>query len=88
MTGRLVRVRTRDLRSATYVVAITRADKAVELIRSSIGAEGDQVVDLGPLRVELLNALRLEPGEFANIDDPRILDSRQRQHHRLSGEGG
>jgi hypothetical protein len=83
MRGRLIRVRTPDLRSTTYVVAVAEAGNAVELIRRSIGTDGDQVADLGPLRGELLNALGLEPGEFANIDDPRILEEQAGQPRKL-----
>jgi hypothetical protein len=77
MSGRLVRVRNGDLRPATYIVALPEADKAVELIRSSIGKEGDDITDLGRVSAELLNALGVESGDFRSVSEPTISQLQQ-----------
>lgn len=77
MSGRLVRVRRGDLRPATYIVAVAEADKAVELIRSSIGSPGDEIMDIGRVSTELLNALAIAPGDFKSVDEPTISQQQQ-----------
>jgi hypothetical protein len=70
MTGGLIRVKNGNLRPATYIVAMPEADKAIELIRSSIGKQADEITDLGRVSDELLNALTLKSGDFRSIDEP------------------
>jgi hypothetical protein len=77
MSGRLIRVRNGDLRPATYIVAVLEADKAVELIRSSIGSQGDEITDLGRVSDELLKALAIAAGDFRSIDEPTISQQQQ-----------
>jgi hypothetical protein len=77
MSGRLIRVRNGNVRAATYVVAVAEADKAIELIRSSIGSDGDEIKDLGRVSAELLKALSLEPGDFKSVDEPTISQQQQ-----------
>jgi hypothetical protein len=69
MSGRLVRVRDRHLRSATYIVAELEADRAVELIRSSVGSWAVEVTDLGRVSAGLLKALSLKSGDFKDIEE-------------------
>jgi hypothetical protein len=77
MSGRLVRVRSGELRPVTYIVAVPEADKAVALIRSSIGQDGDEITDLGRVSPELLKALAIEPGDFKSTDEPTISQQQQ-----------
>jgi hypothetical protein len=79
MSGRLVRVRDRHLRSSTYVVAELEADRAVELIRSSVGSWADEVTDLGRVSAGLLKALSLKSGDFKNIEEPPLPRGQQTQ---------
>ena len=77
MSGRLVRVRNGTLRPVTYVVALLEADKAVELIRTSIGRDDDEITDLGRVSPELLKALSIEPGDFRSVEEPTISQQQQ-----------
>jgi len=58
------------LRATSYIVAMPEADKAIELIRSSIGRQADEITDLARVSDELLNALTLKSGDFRSIDEP------------------
>jgi hypothetical protein len=86
MNGRLVRVRSGDSRAVTYVVAVSEADKAVNLIRSIIGKDGDEITDLGRVSPELLKALGLEDGDFRSVDEPTISQQQQQQQPQTLGE--
>jgi hypothetical protein len=83
MSGRLVRVRNGDSRGATYIVAVSEADKAVELVRSSIGKDGDEITDMGRVSPELLKALGLDDGDFRSVDEPTISQQQQQPQAAL-----
>jgi hypothetical protein len=51
-----------------YIVAVSKADQAVEIIRSKAAADGDEVEDLGRVAGSLVQALNLAPGEFIHVD--------------------
>ena len=70
-------MRNSDLSPTTYIVAVSDADKAVELIRSSIGREDDEITDLGRVSAKLLKALKLEPGDFRSVAEPKISQLQQ-----------
>jgi hypothetical protein len=82
MSGRLVRVRNGDSRGATYIVAVSEAGKAVDLIRSTIGKDGDEITDMGRVSSELLNALGVEDGDFRSVDEPTISQQQQQQQQQ------
>jgi hypothetical protein len=59
----------RDDRSPTlYIVAVTKADQAEEIIRTKVAHAGDQVEDLGRVAGFLVQAFNLAPGEFIRVD--------------------
>jgi hypothetical protein len=68
--GRLIRTSdNRGTRKAVaYIVALSDATQAIELIRSKVGAPDDTVEDMGRVSEELLKALRLRPGGFVRAD--------------------
>jgi hypothetical protein len=51
-----------------YVVAVSKADQAVEIIRSKAAESGDEVEDLGRVAGFLVQAFNLAPGEFIRVD--------------------
>lgn len=51
-----------------YIVAVSKADQAVEIIRSKAAADGDEVEGLGRVAGSLVQALNLAPGEFIHVD--------------------
>ena len=56
-------------RSATlYIVAVSKADQAEEIIRTKVANAGDQVEDLGRVAGFLVQAFNLAPGEFIRVD--------------------
>jgi len=51
-----------------YIVAVSKADQAVEIIRSKAADAGDEVEDLGRVAGFLVQAFNLAPGEFIRVD--------------------
>jgi hypothetical protein len=51
-----------------YIVAVPKADQAVEIIRSKAAESGDEVEDLGRVAGFLVQAFNLAPGEFIRVD--------------------
>ena len=51
-----------------YIVAVSRADQAVEIIRSKAADASDDVEDLGRAAGFLVQAFNLAPGEFIRVD--------------------
>jgi hypothetical protein len=68
--ARLIRKTERggDRSPILYIVAVTKADQAVEIIRSKAADDGDEVVDLGRVAGSLVQAFNLAPGEFIRVD--------------------
>jgi hypothetical protein len=67
MFGRLIRVRAhrRDPEATIYVVAETEVEKAIDILKVALARPHDEYEDLGRVTDTLLNALRLQPGQFA-----------------------
>jgi hypothetical protein len=65
--GRLIRVRAhrRDPESAIYAVAESEVDKAIDILKIVLARPNDEYEDLGRVTDTLLNALGLQPGQFA-----------------------
>ena len=51
-----------------YIVAVSKADQAVDIIRSKAAESGDEVEDLGRVAGFLVQAFNLAPGEFIRVD--------------------
>jgi hypothetical protein len=51
-----------------YIVAVSKADQAVEIIRNKAADCGDAVEDLGRVAGFLVQAFNLAPGEFIRVD--------------------
>jgi hypothetical protein len=51
-----------------YIVAVSKADQAVEIIRSKAAESGDEVEDLGRVAGFLVQAFNVAPGEFIRVD--------------------
>jgi hypothetical protein len=69
--GRLIRLRKQgDPRGIAYIVAIADPSKAMDLIKEKVAGPSDEIEDIGRVSDELLNALRLMPGDIARSDDP------------------
>ena len=51
-----------------YIVAVSKADQAVEIIRSRAANLDDDVEDLGRVTGFLVQAFNLAPGEFIRVD--------------------
>lgn len=51
-----------------YIVAVSKADQAVEIIRSKAADNGDEVEDLGRVTGFLVQAFNLAAGEFIRVD--------------------
>jgi len=51
-----------------YIVAVSKADQAVEIIRSKAADADDEVEDLGRVSGFLVQAFNLAPGEFIRVD--------------------
>jgi hypothetical protein len=65
----LIRKSARGDRSPTlYIVAVSKADQAEEIIRTKVAHAGDQVEDLGRVAGFLVQAFNLAPGEFIRVD--------------------
>jgi hypothetical protein len=65
--GRLIRVRAhrRDPEATIYVVAEVDVDKAIDILKTALARPHDEYEDLGRVSDTLLNALGLQPGQFA-----------------------
>jgi hypothetical protein len=57
-----------DRSPTLYIVAVSKADQAVEIIRSKAADDGDEVEDLGRVAGSLVQGLNLAPGEFIRVD--------------------
>jgi hypothetical protein len=68
--ARLIRKTARqgDRSPTLYIVAVTKADQAVEIIRSKAVDNGDEVEDLGRVAGFLVQEFNLAPGEFICVD--------------------
>jgi hypothetical protein len=68
--ARLIRKTERGgARSPTlYIVAVSKADQAVEIIRRKAADDGDVVEDLGRVAGSLVQTFNLAPGEFIRVD--------------------
>ena len=68
--ARLIRktVHQGDRNPILYIVAVSKADQAVEIIRSKDADNGDAVEDLGRVAGFLVQAFNLAPGEFVRVD--------------------
>ena len=51
-----------------YIVAVAKADQAVDIIKSKTANPGDKIEDLGHVTGFLVQAFKLSPGEFVRID--------------------
>jgi hypothetical protein len=58
-----------DRSPTLYIVAVSKADQAVEIIRSKAADNGDEVEDLGRVAGSLVQGLNLGPGEFIRVDN-------------------
>ena len=70
--GNLVKVRTPSSGGAVvttaYLVSEQDATRAVNIIKSKIAPRTDEVMAVGRVSEELLNALGVAPGEFTRAD--------------------
>jgi hypothetical protein len=57
-----------DRSPVLYIVAVSKADQAVEIIRSKDADNGYKVEDLGRVAGFLVQAFHLAPGEFVRVD--------------------
>ena len=72
--GRLIRLRKQgDPHGIAYIVAVTDAAEAMELVRAKVAGTNGAIEDCGRVSEELLNALQLSPGDISRADDPRSL---------------
>ncbi len=63
--ARLIRKTNHGRRNSTlYIVAVCKADQAVEIIRSKAAAADDEVEDLGRVAGSMVRAFQLAAGEF------------------------
>jgi len=71
--GRLIRVGKYrgDAKAVVYIVAISNAAKAADLIREKVADPGEEIQDLGRVSAALLTAIKLSPGEFVRADGQR-----------------
>jgi hypothetical protein len=51
-----------------YIVAVCKADQAVEIIRNKAADPDDKVEDLGRVAGLLVQTFNLAPGEFIRVD--------------------
>ena len=68
--ARLVRktIRQGGRSQTLYIVAVSKADQAVEIIKSKAADAGDEVEDLGRVAGFLVQGFNLAPGEFIRVD--------------------
>lgn len=57
-----------DRSPTLYIVAVSKADQAEEIIRTKAAHAGDQVEDLGRVAGFLVKAFNLAPGGFVRVD--------------------
>ena len=57
-----------DRSPTLYIVAVCKADQAVEIIRSKAADNGDEIEDLGRVSGFLVQAFKLAPGEFIPVN--------------------
>jgi hypothetical protein len=57
-----------DCSPILYIVAVSKADQAVDIIRSKAADNDDEVEDLGRVAGFLVQAFNLAPGEFIRVD--------------------
>jgi hypothetical protein len=65
--GRLIRVRAHrsDSEATIYVVAEPEVENAIDILKIALVRPNDEYEDLGRVTDTLLNALSLQPGQFA-----------------------
>lgn len=61
---RVERVRADATIAIAYIVAESNSGKAINLIRVKAANPDDKVADVGPVSIQLLQALDLRPGDF------------------------
>ena len=68
--ARLIRKTTRKGTSkpTLYIVAVCKADQAIEIIRSKAANTDDEVEDLGRVAGFVVQAFKLASGEFVRVD--------------------
>jgi hypothetical protein len=67
--ARLIRKTVHHGNSTTlYIVAVSKSDRAIEIIRSNAADADDEVEDLGRVAGLLVQAFNLAPGEFIAVD--------------------
>jgi hypothetical protein len=67
--GRLIRTRSSsDPSAVAYIVSVPESVEAMALIKTKVAAPDEDVEDLGHVSEDLLNVLRLKPGEFLRLD--------------------
>jgi hypothetical protein len=57
-----------DRNPTLYIVAVSKADQVVQIIRSNAADGDDEVEDLGRVAGFLVQTLNLGPGEFIRVD--------------------
>lgn len=57
-----------DRTPTLYIVAVSKADQAVDIIRRKAADGADEVEDLGRVAGFLVQAFNLAPGEFIRVD--------------------
>ena len=57
-----------DRTPTLYIVAVSKADQAVDIIRRKTADGADEVEDLGRVAGFLVQAFNLAPGEFIRVD--------------------
>ena len=57
-----------DRNPILYIVAVSKADQAVVIIRSKAADNGDKVEDLGRVAGFQVETFKLAPGEFIRVD--------------------
>jgi hypothetical protein len=69
--GRLIRLRKPgEAHGIAYIVAVTDAVEAMELVRVKVAGTSDEIEDRGRVSGELLKALQLSPGDITRADNP------------------
>ena len=57
-----------DRNPTLYIVAVSKADQAVDIIRRKAADGADEVEDLGRVAGFLVQTFNLNPGEFVRVD--------------------
>lgn len=68
--ARLIRKTTHQdsCKPTLYIVAVCKADQAIQIIRSKAADPDDEVEDLGRIAGVLVQAFNLASGEFVRVD--------------------